>query len=246
MATATARLRSTTGDGAEEASASYRITTRSQFVAPTDGATACHSAMAACRPYAPRPRPACPARARADRPRRIAAWSQVAPRTTFDCPGASGSRQGRSASPAATALCAALDAFRPWIPRSLVAYRIRGGAAGARGAVSWLGRRSARRARGAGAGARARPALAGAFAVAPVLTSRGAAEVWRGALLCAPAGDRRYDAPRKCRLGVCLGFRDHRPHGGARPASRGAAGTTKSGPGWSPPTPAGPPPPAQV
>ena len=89
--TATARLRSTMGDGASLPSASYTSTIRSQFVSATDGATAWHSAIAACSPYAPRPRPPAPARARAARPRRIAPWSQ---RIRFCCSSSTGSPSG--------------------------------------------------------------------------------------------------------------------------------------------------------
>ena len=48
--TATARLSRTTGEGASVSSASYSATMRAQSVSSNDGATAWHSAIAACSP----------------------------------------------------------------------------------------------------------------------------------------------------------------------------------------------------
>jgi hypothetical protein len=151
-------------------------------------------------------------------------------RSIFRGPSAPG--QGRCASPAAMALRAPLDAGRPGVPRSLVAYRFRGrvprgdggrpAAVTSTGAVpvAWLpwpafltfphplgcrarpaARLPAGRGREVTAAGQQPPrrasddvgGAAGAFGLN--LAPRG--EDWRGALLFAPVGDRRYDAPRK-------------------------------------------------
>ena len=81
IATATARLSSTTGDGATWRSPSYSSTMRAQSVSAAVGATAWHSASAACSAYGPQPTPlrcnALAARSSAATPRWICARSHL-------------------------------------------------------------------------------------------------------------------------------------------------------------------------
>ena len=113
MLTATARLSSTTGDGAVCASASYKAAIPAQSVCAAVAARAWQAAIAACSAYGPStctddPASAC-ARSSAARPRRISRWSQ----RVRSWSGSSTGRPAASTRAAMREACSSIRASKP-------------------------------------------------------------------------------------------------------------------------------------